>query len=523
MASFNPLLYPIDMHIAWGSGDLWVNLIAALLSSALLAVMVLRSRHILLRPMAMVVAMMMVFYQWPLVVISPLLYERLPNVAWFIGSIHALVALGLAWLLWTPRLNVMPAATPTFTEIAARVSGRVIWFPVALLLVLAAIYTNAIPFQCSALYALVVDPELSHIVREITGKLTGAWHAPHILNMITGAVGPIVAFLATLRALHDMRHKRALSALGWMALMLVALIMPLLSGAKGTLISTAVILAVAGFLLAKNWKRRFVVAASTMAVLMLVVLSIKTTTEGQSGKGSYDFGACAATLGVCEKVRPLLSSLRAPDFSLGLDKNRISELEAALDRSCPKSTAAPPVSKASSTPTHYDTPKKQQYTPLQLLNFVMYRIFITPVQVASWHYLYTYEHGAPGMAGLSIAKYVMADRYINIPSKICQSYYSGGDKTATCTAPTGFLFTYPAYLGAWGLALAFIAIVSFDIMGALLLRHLRQPYSSLTAGLLVAASINFMISDFVTVMLSHGALLGMAIMAWIAWQQGRQP
>jgi hypothetical protein len=153
---------------------------------------------------------------------------------------------------------------------------------------------------------------------------------------------------------------------------------------------------------------------------------------------------------------------------------------------------------------------------LDRLNSLINRAFVTPIVVADWHFLYVAKYGPPGFAGISIAKR-FTDDYINMPSKICEIYEflrSGGDRTSTCTAPTSYLFTYPAYMGFAGLLIACLATLSFDVIGALIIKYSVPPITYLAVGLIAVAGINFMTADFTTVMMSHGAGASLAILSF---------
>ncbi len=511
----NPLLYTLELGGPWVTPFVGMNFLLALLCTLFVLQSMWCRPQRLARPGFIIALLAMVFYQWPLVLLSPLLDAHLPNAVWFSGSVHAAVAVNLLWVMLTPRLTAAAAAEIRVNASQFDFKGVTLWLPVALFFTLAIAYFAHIPFTCTALYAFFVDPDLSHVIREITGKLVASKYAPHVLNILTSAVGPIVAFLSAGKIYAALAHKRWHVLPLWTALLLAVIAMPLASGAKGTLIPLAVTLAVACFLIMQKWVWRIVSVAAIMGVLSLMIVVIKVVTESNVGKGTYAFGRCVVELGACERTMPLLNSLRAPDFSLGLTKSRIDELEGEMHNACGDGKTTP--MSAEALPSLEHPPKtpvvdKGKMSVFERMEWVLYRAFVTPLQVANWHYLYVHEHGMPGMLGLPIAK-KLSDNYVNVPAEVCQAYYLGGDKTATCTAPTSYLFIYPAYLGVLGLLLACMATISFDIAGALVIRAVARPLSSLAVGLMAAAGVNFMVSDYATVLVSHGAGVAIALLA----------
>jgi hypothetical protein len=143
---------------------------------------------------------------------------------------------------------------------------------------------------------------------------------------------------------------------------------------------------------------------------------------------------------------------------------------------------------------------------------------VIPTQVAAWHYLYVEEMGSPGFAAMPFARRLTGSS-VNMPELVYQKYgsvFAHGDKTSTSTSPTSFLLAYPAYLGVVGLVLSLLAVIITDIIVSVLLLRVPNALYPIGVGLAAVISFNFILSDFVTVMLSHGGAVAIALMAFFA-------
>lgn len=459
------------------------------------------------RPSFMLAAASCVFYQLPLILFSPLFYSNLTNATLFSASIHLSVIANLLWVYSTPNLNNNFSRNYSFYS-AEYFFGKVFWLPVLLFTLLVIIYLNKIPFNCTALYALFFDSELTLLVREITGKLLGISYAPHVLNLLTSAVCPIIAFLLIGRIYYECRRGTYRFLPIWGILLILVLVTPLLGGAKGSLVPMAVSLAIAGFLVSKNWKYKLLVPLFVMVAFSIAIFAVKIVQENSSEKGRYQFAACIVRLNACERTKNLLESLQLPKPYYGTSKARISDLQNELSLLCDG------ISKTSHPPTD-SINKSSKISFVEHLHGLLYRILVNPIQVVAWHFLYVSEHGAPGFSGISIAK-LFSQNYVSVPARVCELYYAG-DKTSACTAPTSYLFTYPAYLGLTGLLLAGLLSLSFDIVFSLLIKYSTKTLSVLAVGIMSVAVVNLLVSDFITVMVSHGTGFATIILVAMEW------
>lgn len=543
----------------------------ALLSSILVSYSLFNSPERFVRPAFMVAVMVMVFYQWPLILFSLTFYEETPNAWWLAISIHSAVLVNFLWVKYTPHLNNKNIyKKPANNELAGSFSQFELWFSTILFFMLVSAYLYRVPPTCTALYSIFFDPGLALLIRELAVKLVGTNYATYALSILASTVSPIVIFLAAHMIYQNCRIRKFIWIPLWFFLIIAVVISNLLSGAKGNLIPTFVAVSVAGFLSANKWYWRIIIVIilNAMLIFILSFLSVQRTAMNIPEKKDYQFGRCVVALNACKETKLLLDSLKARDFSLDLTKDTIYHLEKDADNACNphenkevtdsiaqtknynlvKSDSTSKITQSENdispaenknishknieniTPLKESSRSVTNLTPTEAfiasehnaitgsdrISSLINRAFITPIVVADWHFLYVAEYGAPGFSGLSIAK-KFTDNYINMPSKICEIYEfirSGGDKTSTCTAPTSYLFTYPAYMGIVGLLLASLATIAFDIIGALIIKYSMPPISYLAVGLMAVAGINFMTADFTTVMMSHGAGTSLAILAF---------
>ena len=152
---------------------------------------------------------------------------------------------------------------------------------------------------------------------------------------------------------------------------------------------------------------------------------------------------------------------------------------------------------------------------LTFVEAIVNRAMVVPLQVASWHYMFVETEGSPGAAGIPMAGR-LGGNLVNMPEIVYRKYgfiYSSGDRTSTSTAPTGFMLFYPAYIGVPGLMLAVVLVLLYNIAAVWLMRRVRPALSAVAAGLVLVAAMNLAVSDFLTVMGSHGGLAALLMMA----------
>ena len=98
-----------------------------------------------------------------------------------------------------------------------------------------------------------------------------------------------------------------------------------------------------------------------------------------------------------------------------------------------------------------------------------------------------------------------------MPELVYQKYasiYFQGDRTSTGTAPTSFFLAYSAYLGLVGFFLALSCIIGLDLILVRVALYVGASLVPLLTGIIMIMCMNFMASDFVTVLISHGGAAG---------------
>ncbi len=502
----------------------WANLCAALCCIIFAGFILFKRPSTLVRPSFIIAALVIIFYQVPLFFYSPVFDKENFDIWWFATSIHFAISGNLLWAWFTPRLNYPGIYQKPDSSTSSTFNNFELWFSIAVFFALLFIYLYRVPPTCTALYAIFFDPQLALLIREISVKLVGTNYSTYALSILSSTAAPITVFLAAHMVFKCFRTRKFVWIPLWIVMIIIAFMSTLISGAKGNLIPTFAVISVAGFFSAYIWYWRIllVVGLNIMLITILTLFGMQRSSMNEHEKNYYKFGECVVKLQACEPTKALLDSLKARDFSLDLTKSRISLLETEMEKSCAFNITNQEDNKIfSDNMTVKLTPKekfiesehaKAKFT--DRIDAIINRAFAIPLIVARWHFLYVEEYGRPGFSGLSIAR-KFSDNYIDMPKKICEVYEfirSGGDMTSTCTAPTSYLFTYPAYLGLSGLLIAMLATIAFDIIGSLVIRYASTPLNYITIGIIAVAGINFMTADFTTTILSHGAGFGLAIM-----------
>ncbi|MEZ5690632.1 MAG: hypothetical protein R3D71_03075 [Rickettsiales bacterium] len=440
-------------------------------------------------------------------VFSQLFRDNLREAVWFAVAVNSAALVNLFWVYITPALNRADNNIEMSNSYnRSYFTGFPFWFPIILMFSFLGIYFYRIPFDCTALYALFVDQDLTLVVREVIGKLMGRTYAPHLLNVLTSAVAPIVAFMVIGRIWFSLSDKKYLQVIILLLLLLSAvLIMPLIGGAKGSLVPMFVALSVIGFLVVKKWRWKIVIVPLIAVIFAGMILIVKVMQESNVGKGGYEFGKCMARLDVCDRAKNLLESLKPPKSYYGMSRQRIDELGYDMANFCKDDKVVYEASSQSLSDDGKESANPSEVSVSGHIWGLVYRIIATPLQVVSWHYIYVEDYGRPGLLGISIAK-LFSPNYISVPAKVCEIYYKG-DKTSACTAPTSYLFTYPAYMGYLGLLLACVLTIIFDIFFSLLIKYTNRPFADLATGVVVISIVNFIVADFTTVIISHGTAI----------------
>ncbi|GAB5462389.1 hypothetical protein [Hoeflea alexandrii] len=484
----------------------------ALVASLILLYIFLAKFSSILRVSFFTVALSNIFFQWPMFLISDVLQESLENPYWHFFVVQISVFVLLSYGILTTS-NFTRAFHPE--KISFR-RGHV-FFSIVFGAVLVFLYLRKVPFDCTALYAVLFDPQVTLLAREVSIKFAGSFIATSSFGAFTNALAPVVIALSVAMIWHALRTRNILQLVLFPLVILAAVFVCMLSGAKGLLLPSIIVILVASILWNRSLIWKGIAAAASMLVLFgsLVVFEVVRDRDW-SDSGAYPFGQCTARLGACDQGKELIFSLYQRDASLGLNEERLGTLKWELDNACENGVEREKPKIQSNWNQRVERPLED--TALAYLEGIIYRALVIPTQVAAWHYLYVEEMGSPGFAAMPFARRLTGSS-VNMPELVYQKYgsvFAHGDKTSTSTSPTSFLLAYPAYLGVVGLVLSLLAVIITDIIVSVLLLRVPNALYPIGVGLAAVISFNFILSDFVTVMLSHGGAMAIALMAFFA-------
>lgn len=520
------LLY--SLQIAPPSPTVFVLLcyLGAILSTAAALWLLAENVWRIARPAYMVSAGVNVLFQWPVALLSSTFEASLPNSWLFAASVNLPPLLLLGWVSLTKRLDIPKATVSTgkFTTLQ-------VLLPVALSGLFLGLYLLRVPYDCTAAYAVLFDPQATLLAREFAGKIAVTRVSGYSIGAMVNSTAPAALALTFWTAAVGFRRKQIFVVTASILTSLVLVGIVLMTGAKGLLIPSFLALAISAVVWAPGKLLKPVAAIALVGLLAISVVGFELVREraGFAGdSGAYQIGACAARTGECERTTELVTSMMERHTSLGVTPARLQRILGEMDISCPQAIdAASEFLKGKGTQrigelqTAADA--AQVIAPretgiiergLRYAESIAYRMMVTPVQVGSWHFLYAAELGSPGWSAMPIGRQ-LTGQSMNMPERVYQQYgsiFSGGDRTSTGTSPTSFFLAYPAYIGWPGVALAIVLMIAFDIVWAAITMLLPRPLLGLAVGLLAVVSMNFLLSDFLTVMFTHGGLVASALL-----------
>lgn len=539
----------LDIAVWWPEPTtfFFVNLVATLATSLLLLAMLWRSPTRLMRPAFLLAGLCHLLYQWSLTLLADPIKASLLKPWTMVAFIHAGIWCLLAWVLASRWLDppLPPAADPVFRKVEVAL-------PLVLAGALASVYLWRVPVACTALYSLVVDPHMTLLAREFGGKLIGSKLASYALGALFHVAVPVAVALTFRMAWTQVASRRWVLFAAWMLLGFASISLVMLTGTKGLLVPSMLMLVTTSLLWNQRLRVKFVAGAFAVGAMAVGLVSFELVKERKALAGSgYDFAACAVRVNACERSTVLVESLKQGKMSLGLPRPLVDDLSERLACACTPGAdiaACPAVepmviafsldnSLLEGFPTSQYSPgarrgsdlgeagaevgrieralRKILLRGLTFVEAIVNRAMVVPLQVASWHYMFVETEGSPGAAGIPMAGR-LGGNLVNMPEIVYRKYgfiYSSGDRTSTSTAPTGFMLFYPAYIGVPGLMLAVVLVLLYDIAAVWLMRRVRPALSAVAAGLVLVAAMNLAVSDFLTVMGSHGGLAALLMMA----------
>lgn len=492
------------------------NLILTLSTVVFCGVRFFRSHYILTRLSFWFVVFFCVLYQVPLVLFSAQVEASLQRPWAYAAVVNLGAVLLMLWGVLTRRLDInldamAQPARPFRIYFATLVLG------VACLTT----YLSGVPWNCTGLFALIYDPWLTLLARELGVKLVGSSFATYSLGAYANAVVPILVLMSVWLIRDSLLRRRMLGAAVGVLGGIFAITTALVSGTKGLLMPSMVMLVAGCYFWCRTWPSRIVTITFAVTFVFSILVSFELLKErGAVVGGAYDFAACSVEVGACEQSRELLQSLTARDHSLGLPSAYVKPLQARLESLCsgegdPASNNA--FSNNGFSNNAFRVSKAQtegQERSMTFVSALFNRMLVVPFQVSIWNFMYGETEQFNSFKALPFARRVLGES-LNMPELVYQKYgsvYSGGDKTSTSTAPTSFFIAYPAYLGVSGFLLALALVIALDLFLAKFARFIGTSLVPILVGCIMVMCMNFMTSDFVTVLISHGGAAGILVL-----------
>lgn len=487
------------------------NVFCACLVAAICLLRFLKSEYVLARLSFCFALFLFVFYQIPLVLFSAQVEASLQHYWFYAFTVNAGSVSLVFWGGVSRRLDVKkdvifyPFNKLRFYFLTLVIGGFCL-----------AVYLSGVPWNCTGLFALMFDPWLTLLAREFSVKLIGSGFSTYLLGAYANAVAPILVLLSVWLIREALLQRRVLNGIVGVLGGVFAITAVLVSGTKGLLIPSMLMLVVGCYFWSRTWLSRIVTIVFAVVFVISTLVSFELLKErGTNIGGAYDFAACSVEVGTCQQSRELLESMTVRDYSLGLPGGGVKLLQARLDCLCAGGNEEScPSAVLSNTLVGNAVKIDKHERSLTFINAIFNRVFVVPFQVSIWSFMYAESEEFDGFKTLPFARRFLGES-LNMPELVYQKYgsvYSGGDKTSTSTAPTSFFLAYPAYLGLGGFLLALSLVISLDVFLAMLVRFISASLVPVLVGSILIMCMNFMTSDFITVLVSHGGVAGIIML-----------
>lgn len=509
----SPLLGPLQFEAQSFSLFLAMSLVSAAFATCAHGFLIFKNPWRLLRPAFVLAILLTIFFQWPSVFLADAIREGLGYPWLFWASIHIVPIALIVWIIVTSKLDIAKNTTskPNY-------SPTILIVPIFLLILLSFLYLQRVPFSCTALFAIIYDPPYTLLARELSIKFSGSIIASYSFGALANTVAPFVIALSIPLAIRSFSFKKAHSLIFFSLLITLAILLVLLSGSKGLLIPSMIFVIGSALVWNRTMLEKFLYSVIAFFILIGGLIAFELIKERSPSKEKhYQFGACVVHLDACAAVAPLISSMKSREGALGLSLAQVEKLDDQRVEAC---SAA---GKKSAVPEREFWTEKRSYNQLSRVYDYAFaiaeRALITPIRVASWYFLYVAEHGHPGMAAMPLGARRFAGYTVNMPVKVYQEYgvvFSGGDATSSSTAPTSFVYAYPASLGRIGIPLVIFLVVFLDVLYMIFVRRLPANLLGLAGGVGLVISLNMIMSDFITVLETHGGIVAIALLAFFA-------
>ena len=513
----NPLLQPLDPLLA--PIELLVpQLMLLIFSIGMLAYQVNKISGTWGRPVFFVAVGFVTLYQFPSILFGGIIYQWLPDGIFFIAVVNFVPILCTIWLYCTRRLGVYFVHDTTGKkDDADRIISKIVAILIALMCLIFLVFFSYVPWWCTGLWCLIFDPGSTLVARELTMKLTSSTIPVRLYGLYANVVAPLLIFFVGVKIFEAISKRNLISIIFSLIFILVAIVLLLSSGIKGSLLPLMTLITIGTLSLHMSLLKRIFVllVAGIAAMAALVAVEVLRDLPRGGGDTSYRFGHCAKQLGACEPGKELIESAKLrPAGGLGLSTARLEILNDQLRIFCGDSEKLSPIKPDGAMKPEKAISDSTIARASGFFNAIFVRFFQVPLQVATWHYLYVAEYSSPGLAGISLFKNISGDAP-NISLNVYQEYgtvYSSGDKTSTSSAPTSFLLAYPAYFGVFGLVLSIFLLFVYDFVAISLVGYIGGYARLGYYGIFGISALNMMSSDFFTVMSSHGTFSALALL-----------
>ncbi|MBV6274056.1 hypothetical protein KVP09_14220 [Alcaligenaceae bacterium CGII-47] len=524
MLDLPPLLEPLIFSVPQASVFFFFNLGLSLATMLVALRLFYVDRSLLIRPAYYCSVGWLLLYQIPLSIFSSEFSVSLVHVWKWSFMIHMIGLFLLGWcaLISERSKSDMKRQSIVFTFPALGLAER--WLPFSFLLLMVGIYFYVVPYDCTGLYALWADPWMTLLAREFSVKLIGSSLATYALGAAANIISPLATVFSIFYAKRLLLQRRYIYSALWLSIGVLAVVLVLTSGAKGLLLPTLIMTSISALLWGDGWVSRVVMLTAAIGLISLTMVSFELARERDGIAGArYDFAQCTVETRTCSQSTTLVRSLGYREGSLGLSNRLIEQIGNRLSCMCSSQGDAgqcPTVGvpayrpkeagRAATVAGRAATVAARAST---LFQAILNRAFGVPFQVGAWHLMYSETEHVDGWETLPFSRRIFG-RSLNMPELVYQKYgtvYSKGDRTSTSTAPTSFLLAYTSYLGLTGFLIALGCLIAWDFIYTALVLRVRRELWPIAAGMAAITSMNFMSSDFVTVLISHGGVASVMV------------
>ncbi|WP_341364852.1 hypothetical protein P8T57_05620 [Thalassospira sp. SN3W] len=507
-----PMLYRLDLLPPELNSFFFIQSLFTLASISYLFLIFIKEKFVLGRLYYVLSAFICIFYQIPLTLFSQQVEHSLSNPWYFALTINGAILILTAWGRITKNIRTHQS----MSEFPANIAS--IYVTTGLIGILCIIfYFYNIPWSCTGLYAILNDPWLTLLAREFNVKLVGSSLSTYAIGANANAISPIFILLSFWIVITSAKRKNIIGIIIGTVCGFAAVISVIITGTKGLLMPSLLMLAAGSYFWTRTWINRILaISASVMFVVVAIFTFEMFKDRGASTSGSYDFASCSAKAGTCEQSQALLKSLHHVDYALGVPPYMLKQMEKRLSCLCSgKENLSCPDAALTSGNIHNLNAgiSVPQRTVMNYATSILYRVFVTPLQVAVWHFMYAETENVDGFKTLPLSNKIYGES-LNMPELVYQKYASvffEGDRTATSTSPTSFLLTYSSYLGVTGFLLSMILVIGTDLFLLIISMMLERSLFPVLVGLIAILSMNFIVSDFLTVLISHGGAAGICM------------